>query len=51
MKIFKQMELNINGEKFLSLLNKTKISMSNDETRHYLNGIYIHITESKKLLT
>ena len=22
--------------------------MSNDETRHYLNGIYIHITESEK---
>ena len=40
--------ININGEKFLSLLNKTKISMSNDETRHYLNGIYIHITESEK---
>ena len=38
----------INGEKFLTLLNKTKISMSNDETRHYLNGIYIHITESEK---
>ena len=40
--------LNINGTKFLSLLNKTKISMSNDETRHYLNGIYIHLTESDK---
>ena len=40
--------LNINGTKFLSLLNKTKISMSNDETRHYLNGIYIHLTESEK---
>ncbi len=31
---------------FLSLLNKTKVSMSNDETRHYLNGIFMHITES-----
>ncbi len=40
--------LSINGVKFLSLLNKTKISMSNDETRHYLNGIYIHLTESDK---
>ena len=40
--------ININGEKFLALLNKTKISMSNDETRHYLNGIYIHVTESEK---
>ena len=26
----------------LKLLNKTKISISNDETRHYLNGIYFH---------
>jgi DNA polymerase-3 subunit beta len=26
----------------LKLLNKTKISISNDETRHYLNGIYLH---------
>ena len=31
----------------LSLLNKTKISISNDDTRHYLNGIYLHITESQ----
>ena len=35
-------------KKFLSLLNKTKISISNDDTRHYLNGIYIHATESNK---
>ena len=32
--------------KFLSLLNKTKVSISNDDTRHYLNGIFIHLTES-----
>ena len=36
----------LNKKDFLSLLNKTKISMSNDETRHYLNGIYIHTTEA-----
>ena len=30
-----------------SLLNKTKISISNDDTRHYLNGIYLHLTESQ----
>ena len=24
------------------ILNKTKIAISNDETRHYLNGIYFH---------
>tara|TARA_B100000945_G_C20402071_1_gene607916 strand:+ start:701 stop:1816 length:1116 start_codon:yes stop_codon:yes gene_type:complete len=45
--------ISLNRKDFLSLLNKTKISMSNDETRHYLNGIYIHITEgnNKSYLT
>ena len=39
-------------QKFLNLLNKTKISISNDETRHYLNGIYLHKTklENKSFL-
>ena len=41
---FKSNGINLDRKKFLSLLNKTKISMSNDETRHYLNGIYIHST-------
>ena len=45
---FKSNGINLDGKKFLSLLNKTKISMSNDETRHYLNGIYIHSTVSNK---
>jgi len=38
--------------KLLKLLNKTKISISNDETRHYLNGIYFHKTrlENKSFL-
>jgi len=42
----------ISSEKLLKLLNKTKISISNDETRHYLNGIYLHKTalESKSFL-
>tara|TARA_Y100000590_G_scaffold441679_1_gene568753 strand:+ start:4513 stop:5628 length:1116 start_codon:yes stop_codon:yes gene_type:complete len=31
--------------KLLKLLNKTKISISSDETRHYLNGIFIHKTK------
>ena len=31
----------------MSLLNKTKIAVSNDDTRHYLNGIFLHLTESK----
>mgnify|MGYP001232797607 CR=1 FL=1 len=34
----------ISSQKFLNLLNKTKIAISNDETRHYLNGIYLHKT-------
>ncbi|RZO49053.1 MAG: DNA polymerase III subunit beta [Candidatus Pelagibacterales bacterium] len=39
-------------QKLLKLLNKTKISISNDETRHYLNGIYLHKTklENKSFL-
>ena len=35
----------VSPQKFLKLLNKTKISISNDETRHYLNGIYLHKTK------
>ncbi len=35
----------ISSDKMLKLLNKTKISISNDETRHYLNGIYLHKTK------
>ena len=42
----------IPSQKLLKLLNKTKISISNDETRHYLNGIYLHKTvlENKSFL-
>jgi len=32
----------IDPKKLLKLLNKTKVSISSDETRHYLNGIYLH---------
>jgi len=44
---FKNDEISFNKSKLLSLLNKTKISISNDDTRHYLNGIYLHLTESQ----
>jgi DNA polymerase-3 subunit beta len=37
-----QEKFEVASHKFLKLLNKTKISISNDETRHYLNGIYLH---------
>ena len=38
----KQKPFEVPSQKLLNLLNKTKISISNDETRHYLNGIYLH---------
>ncbi len=43
---FSKDDILLKKKNFLSLLNKTKISMSNDETRHYLNGIFLHIAES-----
>jgi len=50
---FESDEISFNRSKLLTLLNKTKISISNDDTRHYLNGIYLHLTESqdRKYLT
>ncbi len=42
---FEGQEINLNNNKFLKLLNKTKIAISNDDTRHYLNGIFLHLTE------
>ncbi len=43
---FEGQEIAINNNRFLKLLNKTRISISNDDTRHYLNGIFLHLTES-----
>ena len=43
---FEGQEIELNNKNFLKLLNKTRISISNDDTRHYLNGIYLHITEA-----
>ncbi len=43
---FNSDEIKLNKNKFLSLLNKTKISISGDDTRHYLNGVYLQITEA-----
>ncbi len=50
---FRDNEFTINSKKLLKLLNKCKFSISNDETRHYLSGIFLHLTEneSKKYLT
>ena len=44
---FESDEISFNKSKLLTLLNKTKISISNDDTRHYLNGVYLHRTESE----
>jgi len=44
---FEANEVKLNKDKFLKLLNKTRISISNDDTRHYLNGVFIHITEAQ----
>tara|TARA_B110000438_G_scaffold290373_1_gene326007 strand:- start:905 stop:2017 length:1113 start_codon:yes stop_codon:yes gene_type:complete len=50
---FNQNEFLIKSKQFLKLLNKCKFSVSNDETRHYLSGIYLHQTqiEDKVFLT
>lgn len=42
---FNDHEFSIKSKQFLKLLNKCKFSISNDETRHYLSGIYFHQTE------
>ena len=42
---FNQNEFSMKSKHLLKLLNKCKFSISNDETRHYLSGIYFHQTE------
>jgi len=42
---FENNEISFNKSKLLSLLNKTKVSISNDDTRHYLNGVYLYLTK------
>ena len=50
---FNENEFLIKSKQLLKLLNKCKFSVSNDETRHYLSGIYFHQTqvEDKNYLT
>jgi len=50
---FTQNQFTIKSKVLLKLLNKCKFSVSNDETRHYLSGIFIHQTqnEDKNFLT
>ncbi len=42
---FNQNVFVIKSKQLLKLLNKCKFSVSNDDTRHYLSGIYFHQTE------
>ncbi len=42
---FNQNEFIIKSKQLLKLLNKCKFSVSNDETRHYLSGIFLHQTQ------
>ena len=37
-----EIEMNINSQKFLKLIDKTRFAISNEETRYFLNGIYFH---------
>ena len=42
---FNENEFSIKSKELLKILNKCKFSVSNDETRHYLSGIFLHQTE------
>ena len=42
---FSENQFTMKSKYLLKLLNKCKFSISNDETRHYLSGIYLHQTE------
>jgi len=50
---FEAEEIILDSQSLLKLLNKCKFSISNDETRHYLSGIFFHQTqvEDKAYLT
>ena len=50
---FSQNEFTLKSKHLLKLLNKCKFSVSNDETRHYLSGIFFHQTQTddKSFLT
>ena len=44
---FSDNQFSIDSKLLLKLINKCKFSVSNDETRHYLNGIYLHQSENE----
>ena len=43
---FTQNEFLLKSKQLLKLLNKCKFSVSSDETRHYLSGIFFHQTQN-----
>ena len=47
---FNKNEFVIESKKLLKLLNKCKFSVSNDETRHYLSGIFFHQSQNEDKL-
>ena len=50
---YSENQFSIKSKSLLKLLNKCKFSVSNDETRHYLSGIFFHQTQidGKNFLT
>ena len=44
---FDVQEIPLENKRFTKLLNKTKIAISNEDTRHYLNGVFLHLTEQQ----
>jgi len=50
---FNENQFSIKAKSLLKLLNKCKFSVTNDETRHYLSGIFFHQTQidGKNFLT
>ena len=44
---FNKNEFSMKSKDLLKLLNKCKFSISNDETRHYLSGIFFHQTQAE----
>ncbi len=39
-------EFNINAQDFARIIDNTRFAISNDETRYYLNGLYLHIAKN-----
>ena len=42
-----QQYIEVPSFEFLKIINKTKFAISNDETRHYLNGVYLDINKNQ----